>query len=311
MLCQKKSDDKVILLGQIIRKLREFKGTRRFFMPRNKDLSIVNCLGTAMLAYFFTIPVHELFHALTHLAYGDGIRCYSAGAVSEIRMIDYMSLSYFDRIMVAGGSASIINAIIGLILVFIVLKVSVGPLMKIFLIQLMGAQFSEGIGYFLIGGLFGVGDWGTVFQYFPDDPGFVVAMRIVLSVVGSIGIVALFFLLSYTSYYFIKDSENLAERNSVGFKLHLVVLIIGYVVGMTVTALSPSEELNLGLGFLYNMAWIPFFWGFMFTGVMKVLPPKESRFLYTIPEKPNWILFAAGVVLILIDIFVFGPGIFF
>ena len=57
--------------------------------------------------------------------------------------------------------------------------------------------------------------------------------------------------------------------------------------------------------------WIPFFWGFMFTGVMKVKQPKESRFLYKIPEKPNFVLISAGIVLMAIDIFVFGPGIYF
>ena len=33
--------------------------------------------------------------------------------------------------------------------------------------------------------------------------------------------------------------------------------------------------------------WIPFFRGFMFKGVMNVLPPKESRFLYPLPARPN------------------------
>ena len=46
----------------------------------------------------------------------------------------------------------------------------------------------------------------------------------------------------------------------------------------------------------------------MFTWVM-VKPPKKSRFLYKLPEKPNYVLLAIGVVLIVIDIFVFGPGI--
>lgn len=66
------------------------------------------------------------------------------------------------------------------------------------------------------------------------------------------------------------------ERVNVAFKLHLLMLILGFTWGMIVSAISPanaSGELNLGLGLLYNMMWIPFFWGFMFTGVMKTLPP--------------------------------------
>ncbi len=44
------------------------------------------------------------------------------------------------------------------------------------------------------------------------------------------------------------------------------MLILGFTWGMIVSAISPanaSGELNLGLGLLYNMMWIPFFWGVM------------------------------------------------
>ena len=57
--------------------------------------------------------------------------------------------------------------------------------------------------------------------------------------------------------------------------------------------------------------WIPFFWGFMFTGVMKVLPPKQSRFRYDIPAKPNWVLLAIGLILTAFSFIVLGPGIKF
>ena len=280
-------------------------------MEQKRDFSLINCFSSAMVVYFLTIPVHELFHALTYIAYGDKLAAFSAGATNSMGLIDRGSLPYFHRIMLAGGSASILNVIIGLALMLIVLKASMGPTLRVFLIQLMGAQLSEGIGYFMIGGLFGAGDWGTVFSFFPDDKGFVTVLRIVLSLVGGLGVVGIFFLLNHTSYYFIKDANNLQERNSVGFKLHLTVLIIGFIVGMTISAISPFEELSLLIGFLYNMVWITFFWGFMFTGVMKVLPPNSSRYLYSLPKKPNYILLALGVVLILIDIFVFGPGLFF
>jgi hypothetical protein len=121
-------------------------------------------------------------------------------------------------------------------------------------------------------------------------------------------------MLSYLSYYFIEDSTNKKERLYVAFRLHLLMLLIGFPVGILVTLISPameSGELNLGLGMLYNMMWVPFFWGFMFTGPMRTLPPKKSPFLYSIPQKPNYILLAVSIVLILVDIFVFGPGVFF
>ncbi len=281
-------------------------------METKKDLSIVNCIGTSLLAYFFSVPVHELFHLLTRVFYGDPLVCYSAGAVQAIE--NYEGMSVFDRIMDAGGSASIINCIVGFLLLVIVLKARMGATLRLFMIQLTGAHFSIGIGYFMIGGFFGAGDWGNVFAVLSDVPGVVTALRIVLSILGAGGIVWLFFLLNYLSYYFIEDKDNKKERLYVAFRLHLLMLLIGYPVGIIVTLLSPAMQsgaLSLGLGLLYNMMWVPFFWGFMFTGPMKTLPPKKSRFLYSLPKKPNWIVFAAGVALILVDIFVFGPGIYF
>ncbi len=280
-------------------------------MENKKNFSTLNCIATAMLAYFLTIPIHEGFHALTYLIYGDKVEWYTAGAVRSYGLIDIDSMSYFDRVMVGGGSASILNTIIGIILMIIVLKATMGPTVRLFLTQLMGAHLSCGIGYFMIGGFFAAGDWGNVFSYFSDDPGFVTAMRITLSIVGSIGIVALFFLLNHMSYYFIEDATNKKEKLSVAFKLHIMVLLVGYPVGLITTALSPSDELNMLLGVLYNMMWIPFFWGFMFTGVMKVFPPKVSRFKYNLPAEPQYALWILAVVLILFDIIILGPGLHF
>lgn len=280
-------------------------------MGKRRDFSLLNCIGTALLAIFLTVPIHELFHALTFLAYGDKVVCFSAGAVQGAGSFDYWTLPVFHRVMIAGGSASILNAIIGLILLAVLLNgKKMKPLLRVFLIQLMGAHWTTGFGYFMIGGFFGVGDWGLVFMYLESAT----ALRIVLAIIGSIGILALFFLLNYLSYDFIEDKSDLKERVAVGFKLHLIVLILGFALGMINTAISPASktgELSIGLGLLYNMMWIPFFWAFMFTGVMKTLPPKKNTFLYKLPEKLNCGVLIAGVVLTLLDVIVFGPGVFF
>ena len=280
---------------------------------KTKDKSIVNCLATTMLAVFITVPGHELLHLLTHMIYGSKLVCYSAGAVNAI-VADMESLSPFHRIMVAGGSASIINVIIGIVLAIILVRARLKPLIRLFLTQLMGAQVVQGIGYFMIGGLFGAGDWGNVYRALTEYPSLVSALRISLSVLGVTGILGLFFFLNYLSYYFIKDKDNKAERMHVAVGLHLLPFIVGFSLGLICSYLSPMANtgaLNIWESILFNFMWIPFFWGFMFTGVMKTLPPKTSRFLYKLPPKPNWVLFAAGAILILIDIFVFGPGIWF
>ncbi len=280
---------------------------------KTKDKSIVNCLATTMLAVFITVPGHELLHLLTHMIYGSKLVCYSAGAVNAI-VADMESLSPFHRIMVAGGSASIINVIIGIVLAIILVRARLKPLIRLFLTQLMGAQVVQGIGYFMIGGLFGAGDWGNVYRALTEYPSLVSALRISLSVLGVTGILGLFFFLNYLSYYFIKDKDNKAERMHVAVGLHLLPFIVGLSLGLICSYLSPMANtgaLNIWESILFNFMWIPFFWGFMFTGVMKTLPPKTSHFLYRLPEKPNWVLLGAAVVLILVDIFIFGPGIWF
>ena len=212
--------------------------------------------------------------------------------------------------MVAGGSASILNAIIGVAVLLVLIKVKdMAPLIRMFLIQFMGAQLSEGFGYFMIGGFFATGDWNLVFEYF--EPGTVVAMRIVLSIIGSAGVVFTFFVLNYMSYWFIEDLSDRSERFYVAFRLHMLPLIFGAVVGIIVSLISPaiaSGELTLATSLLYNLMWITFFWGFMFTWVM-VKPPVKSRFLYKLPAEPHYIVMIAAAVLILFDILVLGPGI--
>ena len=280
---------------------------------KKKNLPFINCLASALLVYFITVPGHELIHLLTSLAYGEKLLLYSALCVDSVPA-DYAAMSVFDRIMVCGGSASILNAVFGIILLIVLFKAKLKPMSRLFLTQLMGAQFVQGIGYFLIGGLFSVGDWNNVFNALPEYPGLVSALRIILSVVSSIGIVALFFILNRLSYFFIEDTENKKERVSVAFCLHLTMLFVGVIANTILTFMSPAIKLghsSYGTFLLFNFMWIPFFWGFMFTGPMKTLPPRESRFLYPLPEKPNLILLCLGAALVLVDIIVFGPGIFF
>ena len=276
-----------------------------------RDLSIVNCCACALVAYFCTVPFHEFLHLVTHLAYGNGIVWYSAGAVQPLDRIDYLALSYFDRIMVAGGSASIINALIGVVLFFVLVRARLRPTARVFLTQLMGGQLAQGIGYFLIGGLFGMGDWGNVCSSFPDDPGFATTLRVILAVVGAVGIVATFFALNHLSYHFIEDQHDRGSRLYVALRLHLVMFLTGVVVGPLSMVRSPmmlTGELSPLLVACYSLMWIPFFWGFMFTWVM-VRPPRRTRYRYPLPKAPVWPLVALSLALTLVNLLVFGPGI--
>ena len=259
--------------------------------------------------------MHELYHLITDLIYGNKLIWFTSGAVLAEPFTDYKTLSAFDRIMVAGGSASIINVIIAIILIIVLFRVKkMSAMLRVFLIQYMGAQISQGLGYFMIGGFFGAGDWSNVFECFEDSPETITVMRIILSVIGSAGIVLQMFLLNHFSYDFIKDPSDKRERLSVALKLHLTMFILPALICPLGSIGSPAIQdgyLSWGVVILFDLMWIPFFWGFMFTGVMKVLPPKQSRFRYDIPAKPNWVLLAIGLILTAFSFIVLGPGIKF
>lgn len=279
-----------------------------------RDLSLVTCIGTSFIAYFLTVPFHEFLHLITHYAYGNKVEWYSAGAVQSIDLIDYYSLSPFQRIMVAGGSASIINAIIAVALIIALFTVRMGPTLRVFLTQLMGGQLVQGMGYFLMGGLFGMGDWGNVFSYLNDSPGLVLALRISLSVIGATGVTFLFTYLTWCTYYFVRDPADRRERRGVAVRLHLLMFLTGMGVGLLSMLRSPmvlSGDLGLGSVLVFNMMWFPFLIAFAYAwlGIM-VNPAKQSgRFLYLLDHEPNFVIFFVGVALVLVDILVFGPGI--
>ena len=280
-------------------------------MEQKRDLSIINCIATSMIAYFCVIPIHELFHLITFYIYGD--KCYTITSfhVEPMELFDYNTLPTFHRIMVSGGSASILNTIIGIILFVILLKVKMGPMLRIFLIQLTGLELNVGFGYFMNGGMIGLGDWGSVCSYFADDPGFVSVLRIILTIIGFAGAFALFFALNFMAYYFIEDGTDKKERRAVGAKLYLTMFFVGVIALIASYTQNPAIKdgsLSMTTILVSPFMYIGFLWGFLFVGFW-MKPPKKSRYLYHIPAEPNYILFAVGIILILINTFVLGPGI--
>ena len=246
-----------------------------------------------MCFLFLFMNYFILLHVVTCRIYGQEVTYFAANAVGQGDNLDISTLASFHRIMVAGGSASIVNVIVGMILFFIVLKVSMGPTMRIFLTQWMGMHMCMGFGYMMIGGFFrGFGDWGQVCQYF--EPGSVVVMRIILATVGSIGSVFTFFALNYMSYYFIEDPGNRKERFHVALRLHLIPFFVSSIFGVIVdlnSKLIREGYADANPGFLITCRFmlLGFFWAFFFTWVM-VKPPKQTRFLYFLTREPKFIM---------------------
>ena len=283
-------------------------------MENKKDFSLVNCIAIALLAYFFTIPFHESIHAVTHIIYGDKVECFMSGAVSYNDFVDFSTMAPIHKIMSA-GSASILNAIIGVVLLIVLFKVRKMPAMlRLFLTMLMGGQLLEGFGYFLIG-TFSIGDWGSVFKLFSDSPGASMALRIVLGVLGFGTMVPLLYLFTYITYHFIEDPSDKAERRRVSVRLNLVLFIVAFIVGALASINMPivkNGELPYWMTLFFNLMWFLYVVAFFYAwGGIMVKPPKESRIRCKLPKEAHPILWAIAVILTLIDIFIFGPGIYF
>lgn len=283
-------------------------------MEQKKDYSLINCIATALLAYFFTIPFHESIHAITYILYGDRIVSYTAGSVSTAELVDFSTKAPIHKIL-SSGSASIVNAIIGITLLIVLIKVKVMPAMlRLFLTQLMGGHLLEGFGYFLIGS-FSIGDWGNVFNHFSGNPGASLALRIVLAILGFGAMVPLLFLFTYMTYYFIEDPSDKAERKRVSLRLNLILFLAAYIVGALATINLPlvkSGEMPYWMFLCFNGMWVLYLVAFFYAwGGIMVRPPKESRLRCKLPKESHPLIWIAAAALTLIDILVFGPGIFF
>lgn len=282
---------------------------------KQKNFSMINCISTALLAFFFTVPLHEFFHLATFLLNGDKVIYFTSGSVYAAEA-NYALLPPLQRILVAGGSASILNAIIGIILLIVLLKVEKMPsMLRLFLTMLMGGHLLEGFGYFLIGGIFAAGDWGNVFSYFQDSPGTVTAMRIILAVIGAVSAVAILYIATRMTYQFIENPIDKEERKYVSLRVNLVLFLTAFIVGAVASISLPSVrsgEHSYWMFFIYNSMWFIYLVAFFYAwGGIMVKPAKAAPFRCKLPEKPYPVVWVIAVALTLVDIFVFGPGIYF
>ncbi len=81
--------------------------------------------------------------------YGHKVEYFSAGSVGPVYLYDIHELPPFHRIMVAGGSASITNAILGVVLFILLIRIrKMPPMLRLFLTQLMEGSFLKDSGIF-------------------------------------------------------------------------------------------------------------------------------------------------------------------
>ena len=88
-----------------------------------------------------------------------------------------------------------------------------------------------------------------------------------------------------------------------------------YIVGGLATMNLPlvrSGEMSYWMFLFFNSMWFIYLVAFFYAwhGIM-VKPPKETRLRCNLPKEPHPAIWILALILIIIDIFVFGPGIFF
>lgn len=283
---------------------------------KSKAFMIINCLALMVIVANLTSPVHEAAHMLTQIAAGMKPECLAFGINSTVGTPSVDMNSFFWKLMFE-GSAALVNIVIGLILLFVLKRFRLSPLSRAFTLMLTMSQLSMGFGYFLRDGISyspnnGMGDWSKVLDRFDGS----IALRVGMLVVGSAGILFVFYLAYREAFHFIRDNNGKAERRLTASALYLYPFILSAVVLTLLGLLSPlTGEIGtvnaLIFGAITNIfGMITFFWGYMFVAVM-VKPRKENVYYFSLCSQRKLVLWIIAAALLVFDVFVLCPGIYF
>ena len=289
----------------------ETKKSSRLFM-------IINCLAMGIIAMNLTAPVHEATHLLTQMIAGakpEVLAFGCAGAVDPTADIG----SVFCKVMYT-GSAALLNILIGTVLLIVLKKAKLGPISRPLILMTTLMHYSMGFGYFLRDFFLydpdpapdvQQGDWAKVYENFGGND----ALRITMLIIGCLGILFVFYIAYRQAFHFISDNNDKKERNRVAMVIYLLPYLLNAVVFTLVELTGPvarkSMESFLIISPIINIfGMIGFFWGYMF--VAHMVKPRKQNVYYFSPcsEKkiPLWIIAAA---VLLFDVFVLCPGIWF
>ena len=262
-----------------------------------------------------TAPVHEATHLLTQMIAGAKPVLLAFGCADTVNPTANID-TVFWKIMYS-GSAALMNIIIGFILLIVLKKCRLGPLSRPFVLLLTLMHLSMGFGYFLRDGILyqpgsdNLGDWAKVLQNFDGS----LALRIGMLVVGSLGILFVFYVAWRQAYHFISDNNNKRERNRVASAIYLFPYLANAVVFTLVELRGPIAAESMGNFLIISpiiniFGMIGFFWGYMFVAHM-VKPRRDNVFCFSPCAAKQPVLWIAAIAVIVFDVFVLCPGIYF
>lgn len=281
----------------------------------NRLFVILNCIALGIIAMNLTAPVHEATHLLTQMIAGAKPVLLAFGCADTVDPAVNID-TFFWKIMYA-GSAALMNIVIGFILLIVLKKCKLGPLSRPLVLLTTMMHLSMGFGYFLRDGILyqpgadNLGDWAKVLENFNGS----IVLRIAMLVVGSLGILFVFYIAWRQAYHFISDNNDKKERNSVASALYLFPYLCNAVVFTLVEMRGPVARENMGdfliISPLINFfGMIGFFWGYMFVAHM-VKPRKDNVYYFSLCAEKKIVLWVIAAAVLLFDAFILCPGIYF
>ena len=288
------------------------KGSRLFM--------ILNCIALGIIAMNLTAPVHEATHLITQMLAGAKPEVLAFGCAGTVEGTATANLdSAFWKVMFS-GSAALMNIVIGFILLIILKKAKLGPLSRPLVLMTTMMHFSMGFGYFIRDFFLydpdpdpdvQQGDWAAVYQNFGGN----MAFRIIMLIIGCIGILFVFYIAYRQAFHFISDNNDKKERNKVAMAIYLIPYLVNAVVFTLVETRGPvaqaSMESFLIISPIINIfGMIGFFWGYLFVAHV-VKPRKENVYYFSPCCEKKVVLWIAALAVLAFDAFVLCPGIWF
>ena len=282
----------------------------------SRTFMIINCIALGIIAMNLTAPVHEATHLITQMLAGAKPEVLAFGCAGTVDPTADIS-TVFWKVMYS-GSAALMNIVIGTVLLIVLKKFRLGSLSRPLVLMMTMMHYSMGFGYFLRDGILyspdpdaQLGDWAKVLQRFDGSN----VLRVGLLIVGSLGILFVFYIAYRQAFHFISDNNDKKERNRVASAIYLFPYLFNAAAFTLVELNSPIAKDDIQAFLIISpiinvFGMIGFFWGYMFTAHI-VKPRKQNVYYFSPCAEKKIVLWVISTAVLAFDAFVLCPGIYF
>jgi hypothetical protein len=249
----------------------------------------------ALLAALIVQVTHEATHALAMLLIGSGVDKMQFFAVLGNPVLDESAQA------IISGSAAILNVLLGLVALVAFHQPSFHnkPLARLFLMYLAAYMFMLGFGYFFIDALFYAPDapFFPDWQYIIHLLGGGWEVRLPLLLVGTVGLLGVFFWLPNAALRFVSQPQEKATRTREILPLTLVPYVAVNVVFSLASFTHPLGGVGVVLTLMQVwMGYIALFWAYFIGGLWtEVKQAYHDPTLLALPARPLWLIGLASL----------------